>query len=151
MRPRMPATIAPTPKPLTDESVDPVPELRLELPPSPPLLSVRTGPARPHAAPVPAAESNVSNKPEPPIIAPQLTSAEINAARQQMIASLSVAERNLARSQGKTLNATQSDLAAKIKGFIGDARSAGHDEDWTRARSLATKAQVLSEELAASF
>ncbi len=29
--------------------------------------------------------------------------------------------------------------------------SAGRDGDWTRARSLATKAQVLSEELVASL
>ncbi|MDP9338271.1 MAG: hypothetical protein M3P45_05320 [Acidobacteriota bacterium] len=68
-----------------------------------------------------------------------------------MLASLSVAEKNLARAQGKRLNSTQSDLAAKVRGFIDDARSAGHDGDWTRARSLATKAQVLSEELVASL
>ncbi len=85
------------------------------------------------------------------MIAPQLTPAETNSARQQMYASLSVAEKNLARSQGKKLSSTQSDLAAKVKGFIGDARLAGHEGDWTRGRSLATKAQVLSEELIASL
>lgn len=84
-------------------------------------------------------------------MAPQLTPAETTSARRQMLASLTVAEKNLARSQGKNLNSAQSDLAAKIKGFIGDARSAEHDGDWTRARSLATKAQVLSDELVASL
>ena len=151
VRPTMPATVAPRPRPLSDESVDPVPELRLEIPPPPPLLAVHSSPARPHVAPAPAAESPVANKPEAPIIAPQLTAAETSVAQQQMTLSLSVAEKNLARSQGRKLNATQTDLAAKIKGFIGDARSAGRDSDWTRARSLATKAQVLSEELAASL
>jgi hypothetical protein len=128
-----------------------VPELRLELPPPPPLLAVHTAPARPRVAPTPAPETNVASKPEPPVIAPQLTAAETSSAQQQMTSSLSIAENNLARTKGKRLNSTQSDLAAKIKGFISDARAAGHGGDWTRARSLATKAQVLSEELASSL
>jgi hypothetical protein len=108
-------------------------------------------PARPHVAPAPAAENNAENKPEAPVIAPQMSPAEASAARQQMTSSIAEAEKNLARSQGKKLNATQSDLAAKIKQFIGDAQSASREGDWTRARSLATKAQVLSEELASSL
>jgi hypothetical protein len=151
LRPSLPVTISPNPKAPADDSTDPVPDLRLELPPPPPVLSVHSEPARPHVAPPPPLESTVSKKPEAPVIAPQLTPAETTSARQQMYASLSVAEKNLARSQGKQLNSTQSDLSAKIKGFIGDARSAGRDGDWTRARSLATKAQVLSEELVASL
>jgi hypothetical protein len=153
MRPSLPTAISTMspPKTLPDVSVDPVPELRLELPPPPPALAFRNEPARPHVTPPPAPENIVSRKPEAPVIAPQLSPAETTSARQQMLASLGVAEKNLARSQGKTLSATQSDLAAKVKGFIGDARAAGHDGDWTRARSLATKAQVLSEELIASL
>jgi outer membrane murein-binding lipoprotein Lpp len=148
----VPATItAPKPRPLPDESVDPVPELQLELPPPPPLLAVHTSPARPHVAPAPVPENNAESKPEAPVIAPQMSDAEVSAARQQMTSSLNEAEKNLARSQGRTLNATQSDLAAKIKQFIGDAQSASREGDWTRARSLATKAQVLSEELASSL
>jgi hypothetical protein len=151
-KPIVPATVtAPKPRPLPDENVDPVPELQLELPPPPPLLAVRTVPARPHVAPAPAAENNPENKPEAPVIAPQMSDAEASAARQQTTSSISEAEKNLARSQGKKLNANQSDLAAKIKQFIGDAQSASREGDWTRARSLATKAQVLSEELASSL
>jgi hypothetical protein len=142
---------APKPRPLPDESVDPVPELQLELPPPPPLLAVHTSPARPRVAPAPVAENNAESKPEAPVIAPQMSAAEATAARQQMTSSINEAEKNLARSQGKTLNANQSDLAAKIKQFIGDAQSASREGDWTRARSLATKAQVLSEELASSL
>lgn len=151
VRPHVQGIKAPQPQPLADESVDPVPELRLELPPPPPLLAVELVPARPHVAPVRAPEINVASKPEAPVIAPQMSTAEINAARQQMTASLTAAETNLARSQGRSLNSTQADLAAKVKGFIGDARSAEKEGDWTRARSLATKAQVLSEELASSL
>src|SRR6202045_1003228 len=151
-RPIVPATVtAPKPRPLPDESVDPVPELQLELPPPPPLLAVHSSPVRPHVAPAPAPENNAENKPEAPVIAPQMSPAEVSAARQQMTSSITEAEKNLARSQGKKLNATQSDLAAKIKQFIGDAQSASREGDWTRARSLATKAQVLSEELASSL
>jgi len=150
-KPIVPATVtAPKPRPLPDESVDPVPELQLELPPPPPLLAVHTAPARPRVAPAPVAENN-ADRPEAPVIAPQMSDAEAAAARQQMTSSITEAEKNLARSQGKNLNANQSDLAAKIKQFIGDAQSASREGDWTRARSLATKAQVLSEELASSL
>src|ERR1700730_18345592 len=108
-RPIVPSAItAPKPRPLPDESVDPVPELQLELPPPPPLLAVHTAPARPRVAPAPAAE-NTADRPEAPVIAPQMSDAEASAARQQMTTSISEAEKNLARSQGRTLNTTQSD------------------------------------------
>ena len=151
MRPAMPATVAPHPRPLPEENVDPVPELRLEIPPPPPLLAVRSAPPRPRVTPTPATDSGAAAKPEVPVIAPQLSAAESSAAQQQMTSSLAVAEKNLAYSQGKKLNATQTDLAGKIKEFVDDARAAGREGDWTRARSLATKAQVLSEELAGSL
>jgi hypothetical protein len=151
LRPVMPATMEPRPRLLSDVSVDPVPELRLESPPPPPLLAVRFVPPRPRVAPAPAAESGGAAKPEIPAMAPQLSAADSSAAQQQMTSSLAVAEKNLAYSQGKKLNSTQTDLAAKIKEFVDDARAAGREGDWTRARSLATKAQVLSEELASSL
>ncbi|MHB8502052.1 MAG: hypothetical protein ACYDCG_15435 [Candidatus Acidiferrales bacterium] len=64
---------------------------------------------------------------------------------------MSTAERNLAAASGKSLNATQSDLASKVRGFISDAREAGRAGDWARARDLAQKAQVLSEQLTGSL
>ena len=64
--------------------------------------------------------------------------------------SVSAAERNLASVRGKNLNAAQSDLVSKIEGFLKDARDAAKAGDWVRARSLAKKAQVLSEELVGS-
>ena len=151
LRPVMPATVAPHPSPLPDENVDPVPELQLEIPPPPPLLAVHAAPVRPRVAPAANPDNGGSNKPEVPMIVPQLTAEQSSAEQRQMASSLAIAEKNLGRSQGRQLNPTQTDVAAKIKGFITDARAAGREGDWTRARSLATKAQVLSEELAASL
>jgi hypothetical protein len=85
------------------------------------------------------------------MIAPQLTPQESVLARQQTNQSLRIAERNLESARGKNLNAAQSDLVSKIRGFIKDAREAAQIADWSRARSLANKAQVLSEELASSL
>ena len=134
-------------------SEDPLPELRLELPPFPGLLiPVRTGPPRPRVSTPPTATNgNDGEKSEAPMIAPQLTPQESVLARQQTNQSLSIAERNLESARGKNLNAAQSDLVSKIRGFIKDAREAAQITDWSRARSLAKKAQVLSEELASSL
>lgn len=86
-----------------------------------------------------------------PVIAPQLSAQETAAAQQETSQSLSIAEKNLTGTRGKVLNASQSDLVSKINGFLKDAREAAQTGDWSRARGLAKKAQVLSEELASSF
>ena len=133
-------------------SADLGPELRLDLPPFPGhLIPVRTAPPRPRVSTPPStANGNDSEKLEAPMIAPQLTPQESAVAQQQTNQSLSIAEKNLQSARGTNLNAAQSDLVSKIKGFIKDAREAGQIADWSRARSLAKKAQVLSEELAGS-
>jgi len=132
---------------------DLVPELRLELPPFPShLITVRSAPPRPHVStPPPASTGTDAEKTEPPTIAVQLTPQESAAARQQTNQSLSIAEKNLESVRGRNLNAAQSDLASKIREFIKDAREAAQIADWSRASSLAKKAQVLSEELAGSL
>lgn len=117
------------------------------------MVPVRSVPPRPRVAappsPTPAAPV-AEEKPEAPTIAPQLTQEESAAAQQETNESLGIAERNLASTQGKRLNASQSDLVSKIKGFLKDAREAAQAGDWARARNLAKKAQVLSEELVRS-
>ena len=135
-----------------DVSEDPLPELRLEVPFPGRLIVVRSGPPRPRgSAPPPVTTGNETEKSEAPTIAPQLTSQESAVAEQQTNQSLRIAENNLQSARGKNLNATQTDLVSKIKGFIKDAREAAKITDWSRARSLAKKAQVLSEELADSL
>ncbi|HKV64083.1 MAG TPA: hypothetical protein VJO16_19410 [Candidatus Acidoferrum sp.] len=129
-------------------------ELQLDLPTFPSrLIPLRTAPPpRPRInTPPPAGTGSDTEKSETPLIAPQLTPQESAVAQQQTNQSLSIAEKNLASARGRTLNAAQSDLVSKIRGFIKDAREAARIADWSRARSLAKKAQVLSEELAGSL
>jgi hypothetical protein len=45
----------------------------------------------------------------------------------------------------------QEDLASKVRGFGDNAREAMRSGDWARAKSLAKKAEVLSEQLAGSL
>jgi len=129
------------------------PELHIELPPFPGhLIPVRTAPPRLRVGTPPSANSgNDPEKLEAPLIAPQLTPQESAVAQQQANQSLGIAEKNLASARGRNLNAAQSDLVSKIRGFIKDAREAAQVADWSRARSLANKAQVLSEELVGSL
>jgi len=42
-------------------------------------------------------------------------------------------------------------LTSKVSSFLQESKLAARDGDWTRARNLAKKARVLSEELAASL
>jgi hypothetical protein len=133
---------------VSDEAI---PELQLELasfPISP--IAVRSSPPRPR---VPASSSTGTDaeKSGAPMISPQLTAQESAAAQQETNQSLAIAEKNLASTRGKKLNAAQADLASKIKGFLKDAREAAQTGDWSHARSLSKKAQVLSEELASSL
>jgi hypothetical protein len=118
------------------------------------LVPIRTAPPRPHVSPppspLPAAPVTDAEKPEAPTIAPQLSKEEFAAAQQETNQSLDIAEKNLAAANGKRLTAAQTDLVSKIKGFLKDAREAARAGDWARARNLAKKAQVLSEELARS-
>jgi hypothetical protein len=134
---------------------DALPELRLELPASPNhLIIVRSAPPPPRArvgTPPSAAAGNDTEKLESPMLAPPITPQESAVAQQQANQSLSIAEKNLALTRGKNMNAAQADLVSKIRSFIKDAREAAQSADWSRARSLAKKAQVLSEELAGSL
>jgi hypothetical protein len=129
------------------------PEFSLDLEPLAALMvPVRVAPPpRPHVppapTPTPAAPVAEEHKPPAPIIAPQLSQAEFAAAKQETSESLDIAEKNLAATRGKKLNAAQSDLVSKIEGFLKDARAAARVGDWVLARNLAKKAQVLSEEL----
>jgi len=160
-RPTIPWAAAVQVKPVIDPQTvdttsvpdDALPELRPELPPFPGyLISVRTAPPRPRASTSPSAVVGTeAEKMEAPMIAPELTPQESAVAQQQTNQSLGIAERNLESARGKNLNVAQADLVSKIRGFIKDAREAAQITDWSRARSLAKKAQVLSEELTGSL
>lgn len=115
------------------------------------LLPMRPGPARPRSGPSPTPSGADPEKTAAPVIAPQLSPQEAATAQQETTQSLRIAEKNLAATRGKTLNASQADLVSKIKGFLKDAREAAQARDWDQARGAAKKAEVLSSELVASF
>lgn len=127
-------------------------DLGLDVPAPPsPVAGTPSGPQRPRVAVVPATSGGASHVPEVPMIAPQLSPEQTAAAQQQTSASVNVAEKNIAASQGRSLNPMQSDLASKVRSFLAEAREAAHVGDWTRASNAAKKAEVLSQELAGSF
>ena len=141
VRPCLPAPPAP--------SSEAPPDLRPLIPePSPRLVMTRTVPPRPHTTNAPdAGEAGRALRPEAPMIVPQLPPEETAAAQQQTNESLAIAERNLNTAMGRPLSPAEADLAAKIRSFIDQAGEAAHGGDWARARTLAKKAQVLSEDL----
>jgi len=130
---------------------DPVPDLRLELPPPPAPLAAPGGPARPRSAASSANENARTERLDAPRIVPELSPQESVSLRRETDESLIAAERSLSTTKGKSLNAMQSDLASKVRSFMGDSREAGRAGDWARALNLAKKAQVLAEQLANSL
>ena len=127
-------------------------ELGLDVPAPPsPVAGAPSAPQRPRVAVVAAGGGSSARPPEVPMIAPQLTPEQTATAQLQTSASVSVAEKNIAASQTRPLNAMQSDLASKVRSFLAEAREAARAGDWPRASNAAKKAEVLSEELAGSL
>lgn len=137
------------------DAVAGAPDLNLEMPPfAVVLVPVRSAPVPPRprvsSSPLPNTPAADAEKSEVPVITQQLTGEQSAAAQQEMNQSLDAAEKKLASARGQKLNAAQSDLVSKIRGFVKDAREAAQAGDWGRARSLAKKAEVLSAELVLS-
>jgi hypothetical protein len=148
VRPRTPVPAPGYNPPPIDDSA---PDLPWDFPPLPSKLVLIRQPARPRVAVQPLPEPAGSMKTETPLLAPQLSEQEIAAAQQQMNESVAVAQRNLSSAKSHQLSATQTDLASKVNSFLEESKAAVREGDWTRAKNLAKKAQVLSEELAQSL
>src|SRR6202166_3812524 len=148
VRPRLPQPVPGYHPPAFD---DIAPDLTWDFPPPPSRLVVARQPARPRVAAQPAPESSGGAGGDAPLLAPQLSEQEIAAAQQQMNESIAITQKNLSSAKRHKLNPTQSDLASKVNSFLQESRDAAKDGDWTRAKNLAKKAQVLSEELADSL
>ncbi len=129
------------------------PEMKWELPEiSLEAVPFRATPARPKpAGPANTTAGAEAEKADPPEITIQLTPQESTQAQLEAKESMRIAEANLKATQGRRLNYAQTDLASKANGFLKDAREAATNGDWSTARTLAKKAQVISEELAASL
>jgi hypothetical protein len=138
--------------PPTEEALEAPPDIPVEvLPELPDIAPTRLQPPKPRVAPPVAQEVGKSEKPVAPTITPEVDTEELRAAQTETQRSLDVAERNLVLAQGRTLNPMQQDLVSKVRGFADNAREAMKSGDWVRAKNLSTKAQVLAEQLAASF
>jgi len=148
IRPILPAA-APGFVPESPESY--APDLRWELPPLPAAWTTVRQPARPRVASQPAPEAAGNHKTATPSLEPELSAQETAAAQAQINESLAIAQRRLQAAKGRALNAMQTDLVSKVVSFLQESRQAAQEGDWMRARNLAKKAQVLSDELAASF
>ena len=128
------------------------PDIPSDIPGAPPDLAISpSAPVRPHVAPPPAPERTPVERAAEPVIAPKLTAQEVNAAMAETQRNLDQMEKNLTLAWGRTLNASQEDLISKVRGFAESAREAMRNGDWVRAKNLSIKAEVLSEELAASL
>ena len=141
VRPRLPEKTSPA------AGAESVPDLQPLIPPP---AALHSAPPRPRMPAAPA-ETDSTEKVEAPVIAPQLSVAEASAAQEQTRMSLNIAEHNLARARGRSFTSMQADLVEKVRGFTDQAREAGREADWVRARNLAEKAQLLSEELIRSL
>jgi hypothetical protein len=129
---------------------DIAPDFRVEQPSGPArIFGVRPGPARPRVIPAQPAENMQMSK--TPMLVPEMSAKETATAQQQANDSLAIVEKNLGIAHGHSLNAAQADLVSKVNGFVTESREAGREGDWARARNLAKKAQLLSEELVGAF
>jgi hypothetical protein len=112
------------------------------------LATPRSGPAKPRVPPAPPAEPPPVEKSVEPLMSPDLTPEQLNAAKTETQQSLDAAESKLSQSYGKKLNATQEDVASKVRGFMDSAKEAMKSGDWVRAKNQAKKAEVLAQQLA---
>ena len=114
----------------------------LSNPPRPPAPRRVAVPTEPEAEPA---------KQEAPQISPQLSPEEKSRAQASTDADIKAAQQALEAAVHHTLNATQQDMADKISSFLTQARVAIGVADWLRAKNLAQKAHVLSNDLVRSF
>ena len=131
---------------------DTAPDLRIE-PPSnlAKVLAVRPGPVPPRSRGQNSGPADNSNGSKSSLLVPQLSPQEAAAAKEQFSQNVATAERNLAAARGKNLTPGQQDAISKINAFLTEVREAAGEGDWARARNLAKKAQILSEDLAGSL
>jgi len=131
---------------------DIAPDFRIE-PPSNlgKILAARPGPVAPRSRTQNSAAGENANGSKSSLLVPQLSSQEATLAKEQFSQDVAVAERNLAATRGRKLTPTQRDTITKINAFLTEAHEAAGEGDWARARNLAKKAQILSEDLAGSL
>lgn len=143
--------VRPVLPPSTETELEPPPDFQSPPPlEAPEIAQDSEQPAKPHVVAPTAPEPAETDKPVP-TIAPEVTTEEMITAKAATQHSLDIAEKGLTMAQGKKLNPTQADLASKVRGFADNAREAMRSGDWERAKNLAKKAELLSQQLTASL
>ena len=86
---------------------------------------------------------------EEPVIqlSPGLSDNEASSERQNTIQLLTTADTNLQKMSGRQLNTSQQDVVSQIRKYIEQAKEAETAGDLQRARNLALKARLLSDDL----
>lgn len=134
------------------EIADIAPDFRIDPPANlGKIFPAHPGPVAPRSRTQNPASAENGNSSKGQLLVPQLSPEETAAAKEQFSQSVAIAERNLAATRGKGLTPGQQDAISKINGFLTEAREASGEGDWTRARNLAKKAQILSQDLVASL
>jgi hypothetical protein len=80
-------------------------------------------------------------------LSPGLSDNEASSERQNTIQLLTTADTNLQKMSGRQLNTTQQDVVSQIRKYIEQAKEAETAGDLQRARNLALKARLLSDDL----
>jgi hypothetical protein len=80
-------------------------------------------------------------------LSPGMSAEQANHQRRNANQLLASTESNLQRLSGRSLNATQQDTVGQIRNYMGQARTALDKGDPQRARNLAFKAHLLSDDL----
>ena len=147
--PPPPAPVAPAP-PAPPRRPDPVPDLpAVAPPPAPPrpapTVSTPAPPVLPTPPPPPA--SSPVRKEPPPVLSPQISSAEELRLTQQARTRIEGAERLMAQLDPRRLDREQQDTLATIKDFLSKSKEAMVTRDVQRAFNLADKAYILVEDL----
>jgi len=136
----------------TGAALESPPDLEVDVLPAPPQIGPsHFQPPKPHVAAPALQEPTGAGKHAEPTIVPEVATEELVQAKAETQHNLELAEKNLTLAQGKKLNAMQEDLVSKVRGFADNAREALRSGDWVRAKNLSNKAEVLSEQLAATF
>ena len=87
--------------------------------------------------------------PEPTVqLAPGMTQEQARRQRQNTEQLLVSTETNLQQLAGRSLNSSQQETVGQIRNYMAGARSALKGGDTQRAHTMASKAQLLSEDLA---
>jgi len=163
-----PGSPQPTSPPTSQASVPPTPQPESALKPEatvqPSPANAETKPAAPRVKkvvrkPKPKAGATPSNEPRKIVvrkggagepasqIVTSMSAEEASARRQETEKLMSAADEDLKRVLGRTLDAQQQETVAQIHDYLGRARSALDEGDLSRGRTLATKANLLADDL----